>query len=362
MPISDTYGVWVCKPTSFTAQRGTKDKNPHGTLNFTDAPASNATPHAAINVKSRSHDSRLVYWLYKDYTHDITSRLASLPFGFRSLKNEKDHANGYALDYIRGNLMQFSQGTVLPHDLPGPNDDIIDFIDPVFQSAIRNNAKCFVYGGSWGPSGTHEVHMNQGSDGEFTASNGTWQDGGVLIYYDGKTGGVPEHWEALFLAFASQTTHTTDDGGQPLGTETFATLLPPAPVPVPPPPGSGNTPPPPPPPPSPPPRVLIRQALVNPSGPGDAEERVWLYNSTAEQVDVTGWVLRNGQGQRQILPGSGEPAALAAGQSAGYAVPDCALSNKGGTLSLLDSNGLKVDGVSWTKEQAKREGEALWFH
>lgn len=32
------------------------------------------------------------------------------------------------------------------------------------------------------------------------------------------------------------------------------------------------------------------------------------------------------------------------------------LGNSGGIITLLDAQGLKVDGVSYTKEQARREG------
>ena len=33
------------------------------------------------------------------------------------------------------------------------------------------------------------------------------------------------------------------------------------------------------------------------------------------------------------------------------------LSNKGGIISLLNSDGIKIDGVSYTKEQAKTRSE-----
>jgi hypothetical protein len=37
------------------------------------------------------------------------------------------------------------------------------------------------------------------------------------------------------------------------------------------------------------------------------------------------------------------------------------LVEQGGLISLLDKNGNKVDGVSYTKEQADREGELVIF-
>ena len=40
---------------------------------------------------------------------------------------------------------------------------------------------------------------------------------------------------------------------------------------------------------------------------------------------------------------------------------DVQLSNKGGIITLLNAQGLKVDGVSYTKTQAGREGWTVVF-
>ena len=37
------------------------------------------------------------------------------------------------------------------------------------------------------------------------------------------------------------------------------------------------------------------------------------------------------------------------------------LSNKGGLITLVNSDGLKVDGVSYTKQQANRPGWTIKF-
>jgi AICAR transformylase/IMP cyclohydrolase PurH len=37
------------------------------------------------------------------------------------------------------------------------------------------------------------------------------------------------------------------------------------------------------------------------------------------------------------------------------------LSNQGGLISLLDDQGIKVDGVSYTKPQTSKEGEVIIF-
>ena len=42
-------------------------------------------------------------------------------------------------------------------------------------------------------------------------------------------------------------------------------------------------------------------------------------------------------------------------------VPNVQLGNKGGSITLLDKGGLKVFGVSYTAEQARREGWTVTF-
>jgi hypothetical protein len=41
--------------------------------------------------------------------------------------------------------------------------------------------------------------------------------------------------------------------------------------------------------------------------------------------------------------------------------PHVQLGNKGGIITLLDDQGLKVEGVSYTEQQAQREGWTLVF-
>jgi hypothetical protein len=38
-----------------------------------------------------------------------------------------------------------------------------------------------------------------------------------------------------------------------------------------------------------------------------------------------------------------------------------ALSNQGGVITIVDENGLKVDGVSYTRDQAKHPGWTIVF-
>ena len=63
--------------------------------------------------------------------------------------------------------------------------------------------------------------------------------------------------------------------------------------------------------------------------------------------------------KRRLVLDAGE---LAAGDSLRVLLrAPVALGNRGGLISLLDPDGLKVDGVAYTKAQAEREGWSLVF-
>jgi uncharacterized protein YukJ len=184
------------------------DKSPHLQLTFTD----DAGDHrAAINVKSADkHDSRLVYWLNRKLQLTITDDFQNLNPGFHALHGK----NG--LDYIRQKLLKIEDGAVLPHDIPGPNNDILDELIPILKDGIHHKATIYLFGSMFadhgatsGPdTGMHNIHMNQGSLPQF--DNGTYQDGALFLYFD-----HDDHWEGVFLGFASQRIPTWDDSGKP---------------------------------------------------------------------------------------------------------------------------------------------------
>jgi uncharacterized protein YukJ len=290
-----------------------------------------------------------VYWFNRNFQHPITQELKDLKPGF----HERSEA-GTGLDYIRGNLFNIKDGAILKHNVDGEKNDIIDFISPVLTQAIDQKATIYIFGEpfSRGEKGIHNVHMNQGNEGRFKQFNGVNQDGGILLQFpDG-------HWEAIFLAFGVQKVHTDDKTGHPIGKEDFVDVLEPRPTIDP-----GATPP------VPivdTPRVVeelvfIRAALLNPVGPDQEpigqEETVYLHNRATHPIDVTRYSILNRAGNKQPLVGF-----IDAASSKGFPVPEAPLSNKGGTITLLNFNGLKVDGVSYTKEQAQREGDLLYFH
>lgn len=154
MPIKD-YGVWIAYPISYVAE---KDKStPHLQLFFDEVPtATKGRFRAAINIKSSTvEESRLVYWFVRNLNnHPITGNLDSFEPGWHPLSSD----GLPSLDYIRGNLMDLKDGTLLRHNVPGENNDIIDFISPVLDQAIARKAVIYLFGEQF-PNGIHDVHM-----------------------------------------------------------------------------------------------------------------------------------------------------------------------------------------------------------
>lgn len=352
MPIKN-YGVWVAKPVRVSAERAEQDpKSPHIDLYYKNQENDSEEFRAAINVKSLSEISELVFWLIPNFQHPIVNKLPDLNKGFQKIESK---VGGVALDYIRGNLMDFQEGRVLPHDLPEERDDIIDYVMPELESAIERNATVYLFGEPFSDKkGIHNVHMNQGSAGRFTTDNGVWQDGGIIIYFPDEN-----RFAAIFLAFASQAIHTDEVKGNALsGSQNFAQLLNFAPE------RTGeeeeereeriadDL------------RVAIIAALVNPVGSenqGDsnvAPEGVYLLNRSTEDISLKDWSLLNTD---DVAFKISDQTILASGEMRKIVIKQVPLSNQGGLISLLDDRGNKVDGVSYTREQAQKEGELVIF-
>ncbi|KAG0334252.1 hypothetical protein BG000_008489 [Podila horticola] len=214
MPVP-SYGVWVGKPTHYHIDQSSIDPTPHINLFFKDDLQGSMEHEAAVNIKSRGAESRLVSWVINDFKHPIASQLETLNFGFHLL-SIRGVLRG--LDYLRAGspIPNIQNGKLLPHDLPGIENDIIDDIKSILDSAISQNATVYVLGSSYG-SGIHDVHMNQGSLPQF--DNAIYKDGALLVHFPDK------HWEAVFLAFASQRIPTDDLGLPYTNSRSLAEIL-----------------------------------------------------------------------------------------------------------------------------------------
>ncbi|WP_337271436.1 DUF2278 family protein [Oryzifoliimicrobium ureilyticus] len=312
----------------------------------------------AINVQSQ--DGSEVFFVDKPhFTHPILDVLIEKPKGLTSVPSVPGDV---ALDFIRGNLFQPQEMVSLPISANGPDNDLNEKIGQYAQRAMSDErAEVFALGQSWGPEndkqdryfhflpgrGIHDIHMNQGNPpGKFEKDNGPYQDGGLFFHYPAQN-----QWVAIFMKFKTQSWHTDDhtgnvipspDSGAPadadvgnsgvIGQAHQPTVNQP----------DGQ--------------VRIVAALVNDIRTPE-HETVTLLNTTHQPVDLTGWQLKDKQ--KQATPLSGQ---IAPGETLKVTVtPPMSLSNKGGIISLINAQGLKVHGVSYSRELASQPGQTLTF-
>lgn len=311
----------------------------------------------SINVKSKESPSELLYLVVEDFDHPILADLPGLSRGFTEL-NEQD--SDPVVDFIRGNLFNPDEMITLPHDVPGPDNDLNEKIDAVVQQAICDDLSIvYAFGEPWGPDsgsdkvfgfspkrGIHDIHMNQGNHSSFAHTDGIWQDGALFIWLPTRN-----RWVGIFLAFQSQSWHTDSAGHSlPMPPPDDGEPTIPAPddddtgEPVIEPVHAANP-------------VRIVAARVNPFGGSPEDETVTLINFGPIDIDLAGWTIADRLGHSCTLD-----AVLQAGAARVIHLPqDVQLGNKGGTITLLNQNSLKVHGVSYTKKQAKREGWTILF-
>ncbi|MEA3323898.1 MAG: DUF2278 family protein [Euryarchaeota archaeon] len=303
----------------------------------------------AINVKSKVEPSELLYYVDENFDHPMVSELESLPSGFHELPSEP---GGMALDYIRGNCFDITLAKPLPHDIPGPDNDLNELIHKYVARAIAmENSAVYAFGEKWGPetrrdkyfgfkpgNGIHDIHANQGNVDAWRRDDGVYQDGGLIIHLPDEA-----RWVAIFLAFQSQCFHTDDTTGHRIPEACN---------------GGGSTPPSPEPPEIRDKDVRIIAALINPEGHDYGLESVTLLNTTPDSIDLDGWAMVDKNKKKAYLNKS-----IGAGETMRIMLSgkDIQLSNKGGIITLLDRKGLKVDGVSYSKREASRSGWTMVF-
>jgi uncharacterized protein YukJ len=317
----------------------------------------------AINVESQD-GSEVLYVVVPHFDHPILAQLGDLQPGLQPVPSRP---GGIALDYIRGNLLSPSDMVPLPVSTPGPDNDLNEKIGQYVERAMADEAALIhAFGQAWGPEqkkrdqyfgflpgrGIHDIHMNQGNPrpptgpASFFHDNGPNQDGGLIFHFPAQ-----QQWVGIFLKFQSQSWHTDDTTGAPLDLQ-----------------GSG--------PPSDGPEfqpgiigrhhvptvaqpdglVRIVGALAN-SVESPEQEFVTLLNTANQTVSLEGWHLADRNKNLMALSG-----AIEGGHTMRVQVQSpMQLSNRGGIISLLDSRGVKVHGVSYTREQAMTPGRTIAF-
>lgn len=346
------YGVLVGRPIGRALGSGA---NPHYQVHVVD---DTTDYRIAVNVASKLAPSELMYLIDSHFQHPFLAQVRALAPGWHALARKP---GGPALDFIRTNLFDPRRMVALPFAVPGPDNDLNEKIDHYLQRALADeDARLYAFGERWGPepglkdkifgfapgNGVHDIHMNQGNVGSFTSDDGVYQDGALLLHYPAQ-----DQWVGVFLKFQSQAWHTHDSTGHTLPGPPVSG--PPADPPAPPDPFQpGN----PPTPQAPDGAVRIVAALVNPVQSPEVET-VTLLNLTPAPVDLAGWKLLDRDKNAMPLGGT-----VGAGDTLRVTLkPPAVLPNKGGLITLLNADGLRVDGVSYTAAQAKAVGYSLKF-
>ena len=307
----------------------------------------------AINVRSQD-GSEVEFLVRSRFEHPITEQLAELP---EELREVRSAPGGVALDFIRSNLMQPWELQPLPLSAAGPDNDLNEKIDAYVQRAMSDEeATIYAFGEAWGPEqkadryfgfkpgrGIHDIHFNQGNPpGRFADQNGPWQDGGLIFQFPRQN-----QWVGVFLKFQSQAWHSDDDDGTAVvppdrdhpgrpHTPVDRDQIPPLDVP------DGL--------------VRIIAAYVNDVRTPE-RETVTLLNTSDREVNLSGWQIKDKQKKMMTLSGE-----IAAGETKMIQMQaPVSLSNRGGIITLLNANGIKVHGVSYTREQARQPGRTIPF-
>jgi uncharacterized protein YukJ len=346
------YGVLKGKAVQYKRD---DDQDPHSELLMK---VNGESFRIAINVRSSRGpiEKRLIeYLILNDVKHPVVDRARELPEGWNDLTDGvKD---GAAIDYIRSNIFRAMDMKPIVHTQRGPHNDLFEFVEDLLQNAISEDAVVYAFGERWGPeddkpdqyfnfkpgNGTHLIHMNQGGSGD---GNGTFRDGALIVDFP-KSGRAA----ALFLKFQNQVWHTDEKTATPIdGAPSVPEISIPATGTIEPWPVVAAD--------SPYRLARIIAAMVNPRGDDPGHEFVTILNISARTLDLTNWQILDQQDKAETISGSIEPGAASVFRLSGNGAQ---LSNKGGTITLLNAQGLKVDGVAYTKSAAKAEGKPVVF-
>lgn len=338
MPISD-YGVLVGTATAKLDSNEAMKKVPKGSPHYMiQIEAVGVKYRIAANVKSDTNPPDLQFYLDDNYKHPVLDAVVKLAEGFTAIS--KGGPDTAALDYIRGNLFDFKDLQILPATANGSNNDLNDIFNVWVGKALATTGTLiYAFGSKWAPEktpdeyfgftpgqGIHDIHMNQGNTGSFAKDNGVYTDGGLFIHFPEE-----DRWIAMFLKFQSQVVHTSDGNAEPIVTP----VLP-----------EEDT------------DVRIYAALVNPKGEDTGHEAVYLLNTTDKAISLDGWAIADKQKKKEILKGT-----IPAGGTITHALTGktAQFSNEGGIITLLNKDGLKISGVSYTKDQASQQGKVITF-
>ena len=328
------YSLLIGNVTDYKTQE--HNQSPHFEVKIK---SKNIYYQISINVRSSVTPHELKYMVTTDVKHPLISKLKVLSQGMHKLDSTP---NSIALDYIRSNLFDIEKMKTLPHTQPGPNNDLNELLLMYVKRAKNEkDALVFAFGEKWPPKskldryfgflpgqGIHDIHMNQGNSGKWKSDNGIYQDGGLFFYFPGN-----KQWVGVFLAFQSQAIHTDDVTGNPIEIPTHF--------------DEENK------------ELRIVAALVNPEGKETGNESVTIMNISNKDISLSGWFLLDANKKAEPLP----DVTIKAGDTYRFLLSgkSAQLSNKGGQITLLSPDKLKVHGLAYTKNQVEKQGWSVLF-
>jgi len=334
----DNYQLLVGRPIAWELD---DDDNPHIEIRVVE----NDRDHRiALNVRSKLSPHALLYRRVDPFTPSTIGDLESVSHGVFDLRNTHQDL---ALDYVHNGLVTKEEMSIAPYEVSGANNDLKDYLVPLFEEAITTNATIYAFGETWYEPGEadryfdfqpgrgiHDIHMNQGSTGQFQATNGPAQDGALIVQ-------LPDRWIAIFLAFQSQSWDTDPATGHPRS----------APEPRPP---IGRS-----------PHldavIQITAALINAANPEEGNETVTLINRSDTTIDLTGWQLHDKNNRTQQLTGTLNPGDTHRATLDAHDTNAMRLSNKGGTITLANNEHETVHAATYTKQDVGPDGWTTLF-
>ncbi|QGZ59341.1 DUF2278 family protein [Paraburkholderia acidiphila] len=170
----------------------------------------------AVNVGTTDADDLLKYKLVFDFNHSVLATLEGVAEGKADLTGT---AALPAIDFERSDFLA-NTGAWRDSDVMDGSDQVepVASLKRLLLRAQQSSLDVYVFGRFYTEGdGIHDVHMNQGSKGEFihTAGNDTndhndiWQDGALLVDLGDR------EW-ALYVAAFDQQYVPTDNLGNPM--------------------------------------------------------------------------------------------------------------------------------------------------
>jgi uncharacterized protein YukJ len=310
-----------------------------------------------VNVRSGDVTKSLVIFHRADplLGHPILDALPLLATGLTDLHHKPRSATN-ALDYSRAPLFDWPTGIALPPTGPGADDDLQDVVSRQLQNLKVTGGELFAFGSHFHDpapkpgidtefgtkDGMHDIHMNQGNaPHEHDEDNGVFNDGGLILHF-------PDHFVGLFFRFKTQWLPTDPHGNRiPRVSKEILPGMTPGDADD----ADGSHPA--------FPAVYIERALVNPVGEDPGKEVVVIGNTTLTTADLTGWSIVDKNNMVDVLggvllpPGGSVSVVLSGGGAQ--------LSNKGGTIRLMNPEGILMHAVSYSQRDAV-EGRLIRFN